>query len=73
MAAIHRCASTARDKSLRLAHSLIEDLRGRTAQLAKMQLLEIDENVKRTFKELYLMYLLQLKCKNLTCGSEIVL
>lgn len=36
-----------------------EDLSGRTAQLAKMQVLEIDENVKRTFKELYLMYFWQ--------------
>ena len=35
---------------------VIEDLSGRTAQLAKMQVLEIDENVKPTFKELYLMY-----------------
>jgi hypothetical protein len=50
-----------------------EDLSGRTAQLTKMQVLENDEKVKRTFQELYLMYFLQLKCKNLTCGSDIAL
>ena len=31
----------------------LDDLRGRTAQLAKMQILEIDENVKRILNELY--------------------
>jgi hypothetical protein len=39
-------------------------------QLAKMQVMETDENLKPAFKELYLMYFLLLQCQNLTIWSS---